>query len=529
MKKFKLSLAYLAVFAMIFTSCSKEETSMDTEDNSVMLTFGAMLNDLENRASNKAHFDAIPTCTDATPSYAEIELSVDGIPRPTITVDILSDADGLFTAYSEDLKIQVNSEDGVDISVTSFMVFADGMEEAIWVAPTGGSFAAYVNNPLPLNFNLQKGTKPYIDIEVLCFDRRQVNEYGYPFFDLIPTVVYPLCFFANYCPSPDGRHYVADYTLDIWYNDGENNIQIYNDEGPADTGITAGNYFARPACIVVPGRPDGFGPDDDYIFYQVTPKDWMGNYNDIDNTPLSVVGLSWNDINGLLNDDGETSEYLHLFIGCDDDGNGGPGGDDCPITAGDTDGDCVPNDDDICPGSDDRLDADGDGHPDGCDNCPNVANPDQNAAACADMPGDDCETAYMFGNHELSGSNWGWGLDFDQNGSWDDTYWVASGGYYEFPLWAAAAHNETFRGRLDGVVRVTLDGMNVHVQIIPDDDLDVTIYESHIFFGEGDWPTNRAPGQLGNTYNMSESLESHTFGYSGDGTFKLIVHAVTCR
>lgn len=519
MKNFKLSFAYLAMFAMIFTSCSKEETSMDTDENSVVLTFGTVLNDLANRASKQSQFDEIPTCTDETPDYAVIGLTVDGVVQDDVTVDILSDANGYFTAYNEDLRIAVEDEDGVNISVTSFMVFADGIVDPIWVAPTGGNFAGYVNNPLPLNFNLQRGTKPYIDIEVLCFDRRNVNEYGYPFFDLIPTTVYPLCFFANYCP--DGRHYVANYSLDVWYDDGDTRIQIYNDETPA-TGLTGGNYFARPVCIVVPGAPDGFDADDDYIFYQVTPLDWTGNYGDINNAPQATVGLSWNDINGLLNTDGETNEYLHLFIGCD-----AP----TPVPGNDDDGDDVPNDDDNCPQNynPNQGDADMDGLGDACDNCPDTYNPGQDPAACEDYEGN-CDTAYMRGDVELDdldypGNNWGWGLTFNATGDFEEDFYQGDG-VYHFPLIAGAGQNVIANGWVAGHVEVTVDGDDVSVRLVPDSG--VTIQESHVFLGDG-WPESRAPGQLGNTYDASASLVTHGYTYSGDGSFNLIVHAVTCE
>ena len=315
MKNFRLSLAYLAMFAMIFTSCTKEENAPETDENSVVLTFGAVLNDLANRASKQSQFDLIPTCSDATPDRAVIGLTVDGVIWDDVEVDILMDSNGYFTAYTEDLKILVPNSDGVDIVVTSFMVY-DAGNNLIWVAPTGGGFAGYVDNPLPLEFTLHRGTKPYIDIEVLCFDRRTVNEYGYPFFDLVPTVVYPLCFFANYCTTPDGRHYVGNYSLDLWYDDGDTRIQIYNDEMPS-VGVANGEYQARPVCLVVPGIPDGFEDDEDYLFYVITPLDWAGNYGDINNTPLPEVGLNWNEVNALLNADGTTSEYVHLFIGCE--------------------------------------------------------------------------------------------------------------------------------------------------------------------------------------------------------------------
>lgn len=523
MKNFKLSLAYLAVFSMIFASCSKEENAMDTDENSVVLTFGAVLNDLANRASKQSQFDQIPTCSDEDPSYAVIGLTVDGEEWEDVTVDILQDSNGYFTAYTDDLKISVPDGNGVDVVITSFMVYADGVELPIWVAPTGGGFAGYVDNPLPLDFTLQRGTKPYIDIEVLCFDRRNVNEYGYPFFDLVPTVVYPLCFFANYCPTPDGRHYVGNYSLDLWYDDGETRIQIYNDETPV-VGTAGGEFQARPVCVVVPGAPDGFGADEDYLFYVITPLDWTGSYGDIANVPMAEVGLSWNDVNGLLNTDGDTNEYLHLFIGCDDSTTPPPGDDD--------DNDGVPNDDDNCPQTpnEDQEDADGDEVGDVCDNCPNISNPNQDPAACDELPGDDCETAYMLGDVELNdldyaGNNWGWGLTFNAGGTFESAYLQADGSYH-FPLYAAAGQNDITNGWLAGHVDVTVDGNNITYTLVPA--TGVTIYESHVYIGE-EWPENRAPGQLGNNFNAAQSLVTHTYTNTGDASFNLIVHAVTCR
>src|SRR5690606_22760330 len=182
MKNFKLSLAYLAVFAMIFTSCSKEENAIDTDENSVVLTFGAVLNDLANRASKQAQFDQIPNCSDAAPDSAVIGLTVDGDEWDDVEVDILQDSNGYFTAYTEDLKIHVPGAAGVNVQVTSFMDYDDA-DNLISVAATGGSCAGYVENPLPQRFTLQRGTKPYIAIDVLCYDRRTVNESGYPLFD----------------------------------------------------------------------------------------------------------------------------------------------------------------------------------------------------------------------------------------------------------------------------------------------------------------------------------------------------------
>jgi len=69
-------------------------------------------------------------------------------------------------------------------------------------------------------------------------------------------------------------------------------------------------------------------------------------------------------------------------------GNGG-GDDDIPPLPIDTDGDGVPDDDDICPGFDDNIDTDEDGIPDGCDPTPNGTEPIENQPPVAVINGPD--------------------------------------------------------------------------------------------------------------------------------------------
>lgn len=428
----------------------------------------------------------------------------------------------LFTEEDAELEL-----DPGNYTLDHFSVY-NSDDELIWLAPrTGSALGSFVTNALPLDIDLRAGVKKYVDVPVLCYDDRDVNEYGYLFFELDTNVALQFCFFANYCP-PNGRHYTANYSVSIWSGTSSAGTPLYTGV-EANTGqYDNGDYYATPTCFALPDNDD---LNEDYLYYEVTLLDWPGNYGTVEAGTVISGTLSKQDI--LDNFDGDDNvDYEHLRFGCEDNGNGGGPGDD-------DDDDGIPNDDDNCPNdyNPGQEDADGDGVGDVCDNCPNIANPNQTDTngngigdACEEIAGDDCETAYMFGNVELNdldypGNNWGWGLDFDAEDDWS-AYWV-SDDTYEFPLWAAAGQNNTSNGWEAGVVRVTLeDDDDVTVQIILDSG--ISIVESHVYFGEG-WPASRAPGQLGNNYNAAESLMAHTYSYSGDGSFNLIVHAVTCR
>jgi hypothetical protein len=598
MKSIKYCWSIFAIVALLFTSCSTEEVGSSgdkVDESSAVLEFGAVLNDLAGRAMQKGHFATIPDCSDEEPAVAVITFSVDDGASKTVTVDVLQDEDGYFTDYDEDLKIAIASDGSVSVELQGFMVYdgATGVLNSpngnlIWVAPSDagdpGLFNGYVGNALPFDFTVFPGTKPYIDVEVLCFDRRMVNEYGYPFFDLVPGKIYPLCFFANLCVGD--RHFVGDYTLDLYYDDGTGRIQLYN-SGDANampnTGVLANNnYFADPLCLVVPDKPAGFQDSQDYLFYVITPKDWTGSYGDVDNTPLAEEGLSWNDVNGLLNADGETNEYIHVFIGCDDIVECIPG----TPTPGDLDGDCIPNDDDNCPNNanPNQEDEDGDGVGDECDNCPALANPDQadgdgdgvgnvcdacptrsgteangclpNEACigidpdgdglfgecdpCPDDPtntcddgGEECdgdETAFMQGDLRFSelqdGPNrWGWIEDFDID--------TENGNSYNIYAGASNQYNLNANTRI-GAVTITFDDVTNMVTLSFDFENSLNGFsELHVNISENIPPkqTLQAPGQYNNNGAGSVSDgDSFSFPWNGDGDFYIVVHgADACK
>ncbi len=537
MKTINYYWSIFAFVALLFTSCSTEETAVDTSPdakNSAELTFGATLDNLANRAMNKGHFGQVPTCSDAEPDSAMVTFSYPGSGVDIVVeVGISKDSNGYFTEYSELLKIPVaQGSDFTKVTLKGFKVY-DSNNNLIWVAPVApGDFSGYINKPLPFDIDVYKGTKPYINVEVLCFDRRDVNEYGYPFFDLMPGKIYPLCFFANLCVGQ--RHFVGDYSVDLYYNDGTGRIQLYT-SGDANampnTGFANGEYFAKPLCLVVPDKPEGFQDSQDYLFYVITPKDWTGSYGDVDNTPLAEVGLSWDDVNGLLNNDGTSNEYIHVFIGCGD--NPG-GGDDCDDNGGDADGDGICDNDDDCvngqgdgcePGGGDDclLDSDSDGVANCNDVCPDEAGTVANNGCPETNGGDDnCETAFMYGNdadlefrdfHTGNGkARWGW---------------IAQGeGTYT--IYAGAGNNYN-KDMPVGTAVVTSDADNVYVTIDWAAGYEFTELHIDIFASMPSYDDVKAPGQY--SYNESNNSGEKTYTYTnptGNDNFFIVVHAKSC-
>ncbi|WP_157514624.1 hypothetical protein [Christiangramia portivictoriae] len=422
MKFINKYIALIALGAMMFTSCSKDESSEvvdDAELQAVEITFGASLNDLVNRAAqslSKDHFNTIPDCSEAAPAVARIEYSYGGSSYQT-DVAILNDGDDYFTDYSEDLKILVPNNGQVTISLDGFMVYdgdPDTTGNLIWVAPkeSDGSFDGYVDQALPFDFTVEDGTKPYIEVEVLCFDRRMVNEYGYVFFDILPEVIYPLCLFVNYCDE-DGRHYVADYSIDLYFGEDASGIQLYDHNESSAMATTgdygSGQYYADPLCLVVSGPPANLGDNEPYLYMVLYPQDWDGT-GDIDNSPIQGITLSWNMVKSLLNGDGTTNEYYHLLIGeCEGalTGDGSDGGD---TGNNDLDGDGVTNDIDQCANTPAGAvvnavgcpDSDGDEVFDNKDLCPGTptgTTVDEDGCP-VDIGGPDCGTA-TWGREDL--------------------------------------------------------------------------------------------------------------------------------
>lgn len=273
MKKMKIIFVLMLLLGTLF-SCSNDEAKLnDLDQEKATLSFGSLLNDMAgNKTAIKEHLDDIPGCSDAVPDYVEVALSLGGAwaagsdtnpvrvelnPNPS---DFDGDgAENYFTEESSELELIPG-----DYSLEYFKVFdADG--NMLWIAPRNGDLVNFVNNGLPLNISLGAGVKKYVSVDVLCFDDRLVNEYGYLFFDINENRLSEFCIFGNFCDE-NGRHFPAHFSVDVWQYSGDSNnpkgnpieLDLMNNVGVNDDG----DAFADPLCVVL---PDSEGNDEYYF------------------------------------------------------------------------------------------------------------------------------------------------------------------------------------------------------------------------------------------------------------------------
>ncbi|MGM0934322.1 MAG: hypothetical protein ACQEWD_12835 [Bacteroidota bacterium] len=321
MKRFKNYLMYVAVLAMLMISCSKDEIDSIPTDEPEMATlnFGVVLNDLMDQQSLTRQAMTFPDCSDQVPSYVQVVLSgttAVGSYEDPIEVGVNPnpgdfDDDGTeeyFTLESSDLELEAGP-----YSLDFFAVY-DEDDNLIWLAPYGESdYIDWVSTPLPMDFDLGAGTKKYLDVEVLCFDDRTVNEFGYLFFDLHPTQAIEFCIFGNYCDD-DGRHYPAEYSVNIWSGNDDTGEVLYSDLQNTVEMDNNGDYSGSTVCVAL---PDIGGEDTvDHYYVEITLLN-SDAYGDVTEEVIRSFTLTDAQVRTLF--DGEDAiDYWHFRegVGC---------------------------------------------------------------------------------------------------------------------------------------------------------------------------------------------------------------------
>lgn len=312
MKTLKNYLSLLLFSTLVFTSCTKEDAGLvdNTNPDMAILSFAPILDNLANAVTSGRQAEGdIPACSDAAPAYVNIILSRNGtdvVGQEGTPFRINLVAGQLFTQEVPQLQLEP------DTYVLEYFEVFDADDNRIWVAPgAGGELANFVDNPLPLEINLGAGVKKYVDVTVLCFDDRMVNEYGYLFFDLVPEVAIKFCIFGNYCDET-GRHYPAEYSVSVWSGTSSAGAPLYTNVSNVTGYYDNGDYYAEPLCFAL---PDTEGLDEYYFEITLRSSD---EYGEVEERIIRT---------GVINDiivktffDGDNNlDYYHFREGCEGD------------------------------------------------------------------------------------------------------------------------------------------------------------------------------------------------------------------
>jgi len=318
MKNARISVMLIAVIAMCFTSCSKEDNSaQDPEGPQAIekanLSFDFALKEFEESRmqETKSHDSgdhAVPQCPDlelSTPTYVRAMIkNPDGISYVddgdasngnAIDIGIIpaptdSDSDGLLNwlTYEEDFL-------ELDPGTYELLFFAvlDQNKQRMWLAPNSNdnygpaNFANFVDNPLPHDIVLDKNTKHYDEVEVLCYDEAMAREYGYLFFDFEMLPLTYVCFFGNECDET-GRHTPSHFKIIVWEHDTEAQapdafFDIVMDRSKALVEETNHAVYengvvksAEPLCIPLPDRTG-----EDSYYAEIWTVDENGDEEDL--------------------------------------------------------------------------------------------------------------------------------------------------------------------------------------------------------------------------------------------------------
>jgi len=555
MKKFKLCITISVCLIMFFSSCSKDEQSgVIDSSNLASISFSTLLKDFEaTRAALKQGVTGdVPECSETIPTKVRVALKNslgawvagrDGDLGNYIEISIISDGDGWITNEVEELEFPE------DTYTLEYFAVLDANDTTLWIAPRSNdvygpsNFAAFVSSPLPIEIDLRAGVKKYVDVEVLCYDQRMADEYGYLFFDFTTVETITLCVFGNYC-NEEVIHFPARFSLEAWTFSGEpndpkgfalTNGALINSTGFYDTPTEA---YAKPLCIALPDRT---GIDTYYI--EITILDFDGAYDAPEGLKQSFTIIDA-EVLELYNDNGNSS-YYHFREGCEDepcaDNDSDCDGiedeiDNCPNTYNpaqlDSDADGIGDACDACPDVDDNLDQDSDGVPDCKDECKTVPGPESNNG-CPITNGDSCNTAWMFGDHTWIKKDDD-GLNVSAKWGWAELFSVQTQNNTSFNIYAGAGNNKIGPEKLVGTAVISAEGSNIIISVESSGGIDLKLI--HIYTSDN-MPVTDAPGQFDKLPDSDGIIDQdpssvdpniYNFKYSGDGEFWVAVHADVC-
>lgn len=341
MKIIKICLICLAVSGALFTSCSKDDESSqsgqpdDIASETATLSFGAVLNDLVSNvpANNQNPIGDVPACSEAIPVKVRVALKdsqngwvagQNGETGGFIEIPIIPNGQGgWMTKESDNLELPRGQ-----YTLEYFSVL-DAANNELWFAPRENvdygpaNFADFVTDALPIEINLRDGVKKYVNVEVLCYDERFADEFGYLFFNFKGVRVIILDVYGNICDE-NGRHSPAHFRFDVWtysgYTLNPKGTPLFKEEDPLinEHGIyeDTGDDYCLPLSVYL---PDNDNVNDRY-YAELWLVDDHGNLKG--SAPIRMGEFTQEGVESLFYSDNgvERAKYLHFRDGCGSDG-----------------------------------------------------------------------------------------------------------------------------------------------------------------------------------------------------------------
>ncbi len=241
----------LFLITAVMFSCKKNETTKPDVQKQAEISLN-ITTILPDAGRDWVPSDDVPACSpDAIPAYAKLiirngnELGEplnggengpnSGLDGKYYKVPVFYTNGHLYTqafkmdvdCYIDDNQTPDNPDDDFEVCCTEYTItefyLYDASGTIIKAAPFAGPFQQFVENTLPITFNVCDFEKIEVPIDVLCFIPDVYDLFGFFWFEITEITVRELCFFGDICV--DYWQYPMTYWENSLYYDQANHIQ----------------------------------------------------------------------------------------------------------------------------------------------------------------------------------------------------------------------------------------------------------------------------------------------------------------
>jgi hypothetical protein len=312
-KRLATSLVAL-VLVLAFSSCEKQQpqsskisVSFDIADlTNGLVKKGAMV----NGDPTNTNIEGYPTCTELATDY--VVVTIDGVSH---TLEMTS----LPNSQTEVVQLDADAPN----EVTSLIVFSNGQELPIYIAPNSSSLEVTEGGlvGVPFTIGTEAWDKEVVHVDVVCWHEYTHKSYAWNWYQIDYHQLKTICFFGDVCSKfydlfgATGYDFQADFTVSLTYEN-SNGEMITNTASTFD--VNENNWVNEngPLCI---SYLDDLNKDENATYDLIlhTPS---GEITLLDDEPLTEG--TWSEIGKADGFGGEDGIYLFNVGNCgiDEDG-----------------------------------------------------------------------------------------------------------------------------------------------------------------------------------------------------------------